>query len=99
MRYVNANWSAGQPDDGAFEVMIVTEDERRHSLSVGATQMAVLVALTQARDVVMLWDPEGQTLIAANLVGEWIQSSWSAGGRRATAHGAPSEDGSGVTGS
>ena len=82
VRYVNANWTAGRTDDEAFEVMVVTEDEERHALPVGAAQLAVLVALTQAEDVVLLWDPEDQTLIAANLVGEWIQPTWSADDHR-----------------
>jgi uncharacterized protein YbdZ (MbtH family) len=82
VRYVNANWTAGRTDDEAFELMVVTEDEERHSVATTAAQLAVLVALTQARDVVMLWDPEGRTLIAANLLGEWIQPAWSAGAAR-----------------
>ncbi|MGI3785863.1 MAG: hypothetical protein ACRYG2_34385 [Janthinobacterium lividum] len=70
--YVNANWTAGRGDDAAFELLVVTEDDERHAVPVPAAQMAVLVALTQSQDMVMLWDPEDQTLIAANLVGEWI---------------------------
>ena len=73
MAYVNANWTAGRGDDAAFELMVVTQDEERHSVPVPAAQMAVLVALTQADGVAMLWDPEDQTLIAANLVGAWIE--------------------------
>jgi hypothetical protein len=70
--YVNANWSAGRGDDAAFELMVVTQDEERHASAVPAAQMGALVALTQVQDVVLLWDPEGQTLIAANLLGEWL---------------------------
>ncbi|SEQ97300.1 hypothetical protein [Microlunatus flavus] len=40
--------------------------------------MAALVALTQVPGVVLLYDPEGRTLIAANLLGEWIPPTWSA---------------------
>jgi len=80
--YVNANWTAGRTDDDAFELLVVTEDEQRHALPVGTAQLAVLVTLTQADDLVMLWDPEGRTLIAANLVGEWIPPTWSAGDQR-----------------
>ncbi len=72
MAYVNANWSAGRGDDAAFELLVVTVDEERHALSVPAGQMTALVALTQVPGGVLLWDPEGETLIAANLVGEWI---------------------------
>ena len=82
VRFVNANWAAGRPGEQAFELLVVTEDEERHSLPVPAEQMAALVALTQVPDVVLLYDPDGRTLIAANLVGSWIQSSWSAGDRR-----------------
>ncbi len=64
----------GRP--ATFEMMIVTEDEVRHSLPVPNDQMAALVALTQAASV-LLWDPEDNTLIAANLVGEWIPTSFS----------------------
>ena len=76
---MNANWTPGRTDDDAFELMVVTEDEERHALSVAATQMGPLVALTQAAGVVLLWDPEGGTLIAANLLGEWLPSTWSSG--------------------
>ena len=82
VRFVNANWAAGRGDADAFELMVVTEDGERHSVRVPAAQMGVLVALTQADEVVLLWDPEGATLVAANLVGTWIQNSWSAGDRR-----------------
>jgi hypothetical protein len=77
--YVNANWSAGRGDDDAFELMVVTQDEERHTLVVPAAQMGALVALTQVEDVVLLWDPEGQTLVAANLLGEWLPPTRSAG--------------------
>ncbi|GAA3577378.1 hypothetical protein GCM10022197_38320 [Microlunatus spumicola] len=76
--FVNANWSPGRPDGEAFELMVVTEDEQRHALPVGAGQMAALVALTQAAGVVLLWDPEDSTLVAANLLGEWVPTTWSA---------------------
>ena len=78
--YVNANWTVGRNDVVAFELLVVTEDERRHTLQVPAVQMAPLLALTQVPDVVLLWDPAGPTLIAANLVGEWIRPAWSADG-------------------
>ena len=77
--YVNANWTAGRGEAAAFELLVVTEDEGRHSLPVPAVQMAPLLALTQAPGVVLLWDPEGPTLIAANLLGEWVEPGWSSG--------------------
>jgi hypothetical protein len=78
VRFVNANWSPGQSDDEAFELMVVTEDEQRHAVAVPAGQMGALVAITQAPGVVLLRDPEDGTLVAANLVGEWVPPTWSA---------------------
>jgi hypothetical protein len=75
--YVNANYTVGRADVAAFELMVVTEDEQRHTLQVPASQMAPLLALTQAPGVVLLWDPDGPALIAGNLVGEWIPQTWS----------------------
>jgi hypothetical protein len=67
--FVNANWRAGPDGDhGRFEVMIVTEDDRRHVVAPSPAAMTALIALTQA-DTVLAWDPADRTLIAANLVG------------------------------
>ena len=82
MAYVNANYTVGRADGAAFELMVVTEDEERHTLQVPAAQMAPLLALTQAPGVVLLWDPAGPTLIAANLLGEWVEPTWTAYERR-----------------
>jgi hypothetical protein len=73
VKALNANWIAG-PDagDGRFEVMVVTEHDQRHTMAVSPASMTALVALTQA-DTVLLWDPTNRTLIAANLVGTWLQ--------------------------
>jgi hypothetical protein len=76
--YVNANWTAGRADHAAFELMVVTQDEERHALPVPAAQLGALVAMTQVPDVVLLWDPEGQTLVVANLLGEWLPPTWPA---------------------
>jgi hypothetical protein len=70
---LNANWVAGlEGGDGQFEIMVVTEDDQRHTMAVSSASMTALVALTQA-DTVLLWDPTNRTLIAANLVGTWLQ--------------------------
>lgn len=70
--FVNANWVAGAPGgDGAFAFLFVTEDEQRHTVEVSPAAAAALIALTQS-DPVLLWDPAGRTLVAANLVGEWL---------------------------
>ena len=81
MAYVDANWSPGRGDDEAFELMVVTQDQERHATAVPAAQMSALVALTQVRDAVMLRDPEGETLITANLVGRWLPPTGSADDR------------------
>ena len=69
VKIMNANWVAG-PDgeDGRFELMIVTSDDRRHVAAPSPQAMTALVALTQA-DTVLVWDPADRTLIAANLRG------------------------------
>lgn len=66
---MNANWTAGRDgEDGDFELMIVTSDDRHHAVAPSARAMTALVALAQA-DTVLVWDPDGPTLIAANLRG------------------------------
>jgi len=89
--FVNANWSPGRPDDEAFELMVVTEDEQRHAVRVPTAQVGPLVAITQGAGVVLLWDPEDDTLVAANLVGEWVPPTWSASDRP-TSPGLPDPD-------
>jgi hypothetical protein len=72
VKVLNANWVAG-PDggDGRFEVMVVTEDDQRHTMAPSPASMTPLLALTQA-DTVLLWDPTDRTLIVANIVGSWL---------------------------
>lgn len=70
VKIINANWVAGPDGDhGRFEIMIITEDDQRHVAIPSPAAMTALIALTQA-DTVLLWDPSGQTLIAANVVGK-----------------------------
>ena len=46
---MNANWVAGPDgDDGRFELMIVTSDDRRHVAAPSPEAMTALVALAQA---------------------------------------------------
>jgi hypothetical protein len=72
VRYVNANWTAARDgDDGVFELLIVTEDDVRHTVAPSAVAMSGLLAMVGASPV-LLWDPEGRTLIGANIVGEWL---------------------------
>jgi hypothetical protein len=60
VKALNANWVAGPEDsdgdDGRFEIMIVTEDDQRHTMPISPTSMTALTALTQA-DTTLLWDP------------------------------------------
>lgn len=66
---MNANWAAGADgEDGRFEVMFVTSDERRHAVAPSRAATTALVALAQA-DTVLVWDPADRRLIAANLRG------------------------------
>ncbi|HZD69888.1 MAG TPA: hypothetical protein VFA45_13565 [Actinomycetes bacterium] len=73
VKVLNANWVAGPDrDDGRFEVMLVTDDDQQHTLAPSPAAMTALVALAQA-DTILLWDPTNRTLIAANLVGNWLE--------------------------
>lgn len=82
VQYLNVNWEAGGTgEDGVFSVLVVTEDGERHSLSLSPAAATALIALTQASSVV-LWDAKNRTLIAANLIGEWLQQDWSTGDTR-----------------
>jgi hypothetical protein len=77
VKIINANWTAGpEGDQGQFEILIITDDDQRHAAAPSPAAMTALIALTQA-DTVLLWDPAGQTLIAANIVGmmPWTKAS------------------------
>ena len=77
VKIMNANWApAHDGGDGRFEVMLVTDDDRRHAVPVSPTGMTALVALARA-DTVLAWDPTNQTLIVANIVGSM---PWTIGG-------------------
>jgi hypothetical protein len=73
VKALNANWIPGpEGDDGRFEIMVVTEDDQQHTMAVSPSSMTALVALSQADGVLLLWDPTNRTMIAANVVGEWL---------------------------
>jgi len=78
VRVVNANWGPG-PDgtDGTFALLLVTEDDQRHELSLSPAAVTAVLALFRA-GTVLLFDPDGPTLVAANVVGEWLPQDWSA---------------------
>src|SRR6201986_94322 len=68
----NVNWAAGADgEDGRFEVMIVTADGEKHTFAPSPAAMTALLALART-DVILLWDPADQTLIAANIIGTWL---------------------------
>ncbi|RIX31087.1 hypothetical protein [Amnibacterium setariae] len=74
--HLNANWTPASGGDGSFELLVVTEDERRHSVPTTAAGLTALASVL--RDgVVLLWDPDGQVLSIGNLFGEWIPADWS----------------------
>lgn len=69
VKVLNANWTpSADHGDGTFELMLVTDDDQRHNAVASAAEVSALTALAQA-DTVMAWDPEGRTLIIANIVG------------------------------
>ena len=69
VKIMNANWAAGADgEDGHFELMIVTTDDRQHFVAPSPAAMRAVIALAQA-DTVLVWDPADRRLIAANLRG------------------------------
>ena len=77
VKIMNANWiAAADGEDGRFELMIVTSDDRKHVVAPSASTVTALVALAQA-DTVLVWDPADRTLIAANLRGtmSWTEDA------------------------
>jgi hypothetical protein len=75
VKVLNANWVAGPDgDDGRFELMIVTDDDERHTVAPSPTATTALLALVRP-DTILLWDPANRTLIAANIVGTWLEET------------------------
>lgn len=69
VKVLNANWTpATDHGDGAFELMLITDDDQHHTAVASPAEVSALTALAQS-DTVMAWDPEGRTLIIANIVG------------------------------
>jgi hypothetical protein len=70
VKILNANWTPSpEGGDGQFELMIVTEDDERRAIPASPGSVAAIVELASA-DTVLAWDPDGPTLICANLIGE-----------------------------
>jgi hypothetical protein len=77
VKIVNANWVAGADgEDGRFEVMLVTDDGQLHTVAPSPASVTALLALAKT-NVILLWDPDNRTLIAANLVGTWLEETGS----------------------
>lgn len=73
VKVLNVNWVAGGDGaDGQFEVMIVTEDDEQHTIAPSPASTTALLALAQS-DNILLWDPTNRVLIAANVVGKWLE--------------------------
>jgi hypothetical protein len=69
VKILNANWTPGRDgEDGRFEVLMITEDDERQVLVPSPAAVTALIALATAQTT-LLWDPEGPTFIAANIVG------------------------------
>ena len=69
VKALNANWVAAAADQAdRFELQIVTEDDERHTITPSSDSVPGLLALVRP-DVILLWDPDNRTLIAANIVG------------------------------
>ena len=78
--HLNANWTPAAAGDGRFELLVVTEDERRSTTPISASDLTALASIV--RDgVVLLWDPEDGVLIVGNLLGRWIPLDWTGTGR------------------
>jgi hypothetical protein len=87
VKIVNVNWIAGADGgDGQFELMIVTDDDQKHTVSVSPASLTALISLARA-ETVLVWDPANRTLIAANLVGKM---PWTEGKQRGEPGGGPS---------
>jgi hypothetical protein len=77
IKNLNANWTPGEDgDDGRFEIQMITDDGQRHVVTPSPAAAAALVAMATA-DTVLLWDPEGPSVIVANIVGRmpWTDPS------------------------
>jgi hypothetical protein len=73
VKVLNVNWATGEDGaDGRFEAMLVTEDDQQHTIAPSPPSMTALVALAQP-DNILVWDPTNRTLIAANVVGKWLE--------------------------
>lgn len=69
IKNLNANWTPGKDgEDGRFEILMITDDDEGHVVTPSPAAVAALVAIATA-DTVLMWDPEGPSVIAANIMG------------------------------
>jgi hypothetical protein len=54
--------------------MIVTTDGQQHTINPSSASATALLSLLRA-ETILLWDPADRTLIAANLVGTWLEET------------------------
>lgn len=82
VKNVNANWTASRDGtDGEFALMVVTEDDTRHTVVPSTAAVAGLLTMIRCSPV-LLWDLENSTLIGTNIVGEWLPLDWSGQNKR-----------------
>jgi len=69
VKVLKANWTPSpEGGDGRFELMIVSADDERHVIPASAGSVAAFAQLASS-DTVLVWDPDGPTLICANVIG------------------------------
>lgn len=54
--------------------MIVTEDGEHHTVAPSPASVTTLLDLARS-DAILLWDPANRTLIAANIIGTWLEET------------------------
>jgi len=69
VKALDAHWTPS-PDggDGLFELLVITDDDRRHAMATSPASMAALVALSRA-DTVLAFDTTRGMLMAADIAG------------------------------
>lgn len=56
-------------------MLAVTEDGERHSFAISAADLSATDSLLRT-DLLLLFDPASETIIIANLVGQWMNRDW-----------------------
>ena len=58
-------------------MLLVTEDDERHVVRLRADEVTAFASLLKP-DSVLLFDPEAQTVVFANVLGEWLPGDFTA---------------------